>query len=257
MVSLANSRQRNNWCEKSIDMTQIHLSGYIFLGSKITVDSDCSHEIKRYLTLERKAMTNLDNILKSRDITLPTKVHIVKTLVFPVVVYGCELDHKEELMLLNCGAGEDSWGSPGLLEIKPVNPKRNHLNIHWKDWSWNWSANWPPDINSWLFGKDPDAGKDWRQKEKGVAEDKMVREHHWLKGLELEQTPGESGGQRSLACCSPWGHTVRHNLATEQQQHLPGACSNLYSNQHLWLYGDFGFQMLILWIIRERLLTKH
>ena len=89
-------------------MTQIHVSGYIFLGSKITVDSDCSHEIKRYLTLGRKAMTNLDSILKSRDISLPTKVHIVKTLVFPVVVYACELDHKEELMLLNCGAGEDS-----------------------------------------------------------------------------------------------------------------------------------------------------
>ena len=84
------------------------VTDFIFLGSKITVDSDCSHEIKRHLLLGRKTMANLDSILKSRDITLPTKVHIVKTLVFPVVVYGCELDHKEELMLLNCGAGEDS-----------------------------------------------------------------------------------------------------------------------------------------------------
>ena len=143
-----------------------------FLGLQ---KNDYSLEIKRCFSLGRKAMTNLDSILKSRDITLPTKVHIVKTIVFPVVLYGCELDHKEELMLLNCGAGEDTWESPGLLEIKPVNPKRNHLNIHWKDWSWNWSANWPPDMKSWLFGKDPDAGKDWRQKEKGEAEDEMVR----------------------------------------------------------------------------------
>jgi len=67
----------------------------IFLGSKITADGDCSHEIKRRLLLGRKAMTNLDSILKSRDITLPTKLHLVKAMVFPVVMYGCELDHKE------------------------------------------------------------------------------------------------------------------------------------------------------------------
>ena len=66
------------------------VTGFIFLGSKITVDSDCSHEIKGHLLLGRKAMTNLDSILKSRDITLPTKVHLVKAMVFPVVMYGCE-----------------------------------------------------------------------------------------------------------------------------------------------------------------------
>ena len=71
------------------------VTDFIFLGSKITVDSDCSHEIKRCLLLGRKAMTNLDHILKSRDITLPTKVYIVKVMVFPVVMYGCELDYKE------------------------------------------------------------------------------------------------------------------------------------------------------------------
>ena len=86
---------------------------FIFLDSKITADGDCSHEIKRHLLLGRKAMTNLDSILKSRDITLPTKVCIVKAMVFPVVMYGCEnwtikkLSAKE-LMLLNCGVGEDS-----------------------------------------------------------------------------------------------------------------------------------------------------
>ena len=68
---------------------------FIFLGSEITADGDCSHEIKRRLLLGRKAMTNLDSILKNRDITLPTKVRLVKAMVFPVVMYGCELDHKE------------------------------------------------------------------------------------------------------------------------------------------------------------------
>ena len=85
----------------------------IFLGSKITTDGDCSHEIKRRFLLGSKVMTNLDSILKSRDITLPTKVHLVKAMVFPVVMFGCESWtirklSAEELMLLNCGVGEDS-----------------------------------------------------------------------------------------------------------------------------------------------------
>ena len=84
-----------------------------FLGSKITADGDCSHEIKRRLVVGRKVMTNLDSILKSRDITLPTKVHLVKAMVFQVVMYGCEswtirkAEHRR-MMLLNCGVGEDS-----------------------------------------------------------------------------------------------------------------------------------------------------
>ena len=88
------------------------VTDFIFLGSKITADADCSHEVKRRLLFGRKAMTNLDSVLKSRDITLPTKVHLVKTTVFPVVMYGCESWtiklSAEELMLLNCGVGEDS-----------------------------------------------------------------------------------------------------------------------------------------------------
>ena len=89
------------------------VSEFIFLGSKITADGDCSHEIKRHLLLGRKSMTNLDSILKSRDITLSSNVYLVKAMVFPVVMYGCEswtgrkLSTKE-LMLLNCGVGEDS-----------------------------------------------------------------------------------------------------------------------------------------------------
>ena len=83
---------------------------FIFFGSKITADGDCSHEIKKHFLFGRKAVTNLDSILKSRDITVPTKVHLVKAMVFPVVTYGCESwsIKKAELMLLNCGVGEDS-----------------------------------------------------------------------------------------------------------------------------------------------------
>ena len=94
------------------------LSDFIFGGSKITADGDCSHEIKRRLLLGRKVMTKLDSILKSRDITLPTKVRLVKAMVFPVVMYGCESWtvrklSTEELMLLNCGVEEDSSVSLG------------------------------------------------------------------------------------------------------------------------------------------------
>ena len=89
------------------------VTDFIFWGSKITVDCDYSHEIKRHFLLGRKAMTNLDNVFKSRDITLPTKIHLVKAMIFPVVVYGCEIGiikklSTEELMLLNCEVDEDS-----------------------------------------------------------------------------------------------------------------------------------------------------
>ena len=90
------------------------VTDFFFGGSKITADGDCSHEIKRHLLLGRKVMTNLDSVLKSRDITLPTNVHLVKAMVFPIVMFGCEgwtikkAEHQKELMLLNCGVGEDS-----------------------------------------------------------------------------------------------------------------------------------------------------
>ena len=87
------------------------VAGFIFLGSKITTDNNCSHEIKRCLLLGRKAMTNQDSILKSQDITLPINVRLVKAMVFPAVMYGCEswpIKKAEELMFLNCGAGKDS-----------------------------------------------------------------------------------------------------------------------------------------------------
>ena len=99
------------------------VADFILGGSKITADGDCSHEIKGRLLLGRKVMTNLDSIFKSRDITLPTEVHLVKAMVLPVGMYGCEswTIKKAELMLLNCGAGEDSWESLGL-QGDPTSP---------------------------------------------------------------------------------------------------------------------------------------
>ena len=99
------------------------VSDFIFGGSKITADCDCSHEIKRRLLLGRKVMTNLDSILKTGDITLPTKVRLVKAMVFPVVMYGCESWKlsAEKLMLLSCGVGEDSWEFLGL-QGDPTSP---------------------------------------------------------------------------------------------------------------------------------------
>ena len=98
------------------------MTDFFFLGSRIAADGECSHEIKRRLLLGRKAMTNLDSILKSRDITLPTKVHLVNAMVFPVVMYGCEswtkkkAEHHFLVTLLNYGVGEDSLESLGLKE---------------------------------------------------------------------------------------------------------------------------------------------
>ena len=159
-------------------------------------------------------MTNLDRVLKSRDITLPTKVHLVKTMVFPVVMYGCEnwtikSLSTEELMLWRFWTVmlEKTLEIPlDSKEIKPVHPKRNQswIFIGRTDAEAEATTLWPPDVKSWLTGKDLDAGKDWGQK-KEVTEDEMVGCHHSLNGHEFEQTPGDSEGQGSLVCCRPWG----------------------------------------------------
>ena len=122
----------------------------------------------------------------------------------------------EELMLLKCGVGEDSWESLGLKEIQPVNPKGNQYWIGRIDAEAESPILWPPDMKNWLIGKDPDAGKDWKQEEKGTAEDEMVAWHHQLNGHEIKQAPEVGEGQGSLECRSPWGHRVRHNWETEQ-----------------------------------------
>ena len=160
-----------------------------FLGSKITADGDCSHEIKRRLLLGREVMTNLDSILRSRDITLPAKVCLVKAMVFPVIMYEYESwtikkAEFQKLMLLNCGVGEDCR------EIQPVNPKENQswIFIGRTDAKAEAPILWPPHVKSWLIGKDSDAGRDWGQEEKGMTEDEMAGWHYWLDGHESEWT---------------------------------------------------------------------
>ena len=185
---------------------------FIFLGSKFTADGDCSHEIKRRLLLGRKSVINLDSILKSRDITLPTKVLLVKAMVFPVVMYGCESWTIKRADFQRIDALE-LWcwrrlESPlDCKEVKPVNPKGNQfwIFIGRTDAEAETPIFWPPDAKKWLLGKDPNTGKDWRQEEKGMTEGEMVGWHHWLDRHEFEQAPGAGVGQGSLACWSPWG----------------------------------------------------
>ena len=159
------------------------VSDFIFLGSKITADGDCSHEIKRRLLLGKKVMTNLDSIFKSRDITLPTKVHLVKAMVFPVVMW--ELDCEESWALKNWCLWtlvlEKTLESPlDCKEIQPVHPKgdQSWVFIERTDVEAETPILWPPGAKSWLIWKDPHAGKDWRQEEKGTTEDEMVGWHH-------------------------------------------------------------------------------
>ena len=180
----------------------------LFLGgSKITADGDCSHEIKRHLLLGRKVMTNLDSLLKSRDITLPTKVHLVKAVVFPLVMYGCESWTIKKAECQRVDAFE-LWCWRRLLRV-PWTARRSNqsiLNIHRKDWCWSWNSNlWPPDARNLLIGKDPNARKYWRQEEKGTTVGEMVGWHHWFNGHEFEQVPGVGDGQGGLVCCDSWG----------------------------------------------------
>ena len=195
---------------------------FILGGSKITADGDCGHEIKRHLLLRRKAMINLDSILKTRDIILLTKVHLVKVTVFPTVMYRCESwtikkavcvcahaqscqtlcsptdysppgssDHGiPQARILECVAKQGSalknWcfqiavlgktpeSTLDCREIKPVNPKRNQSWIFIGRTVAKAPILWPPNVKSQLTGKDPNAGKNRRQREKGTEEDEIV-----------------------------------------------------------------------------------
>ena len=158
-------------------------SGWLyFWGSKITADGDCSHEIKRRLLLRRKVMINLDSILKSRDVTLPTKIFLVKAMIFPVVMYRCELDYKESWAQNWCFwtvVLEKTLESPlDCKEIQPVHPKgeQSWVFIGRTDAEADTPIFWPPHAKSWLIWKDPDPGKDWGQKEKGTR-------MRWLDGI--------------------------------------------------------------------------
>ena len=158
------------------------VTDFIFLGSKITVNVDCSHEIKRHLLFERKAMTNLDSVLKSRDITLPTKVCLVRTMVFPIVIYRCKnwtIKKAEHWSIdaFKLWCWEILLRVLDIKEIKPVYPKGNQpwIFIGRTDAKAVAPILWPSDAKRWLIKKDPDAGKDWRQRKKRATENEIVR----------------------------------------------------------------------------------
>ena len=158
----------------------------------------------------KESSINLESIFKTRDVTLPTKVNIVKAMVFPVVMYGCERwTIKEGWVPKNwCFQTvglEKTLESPlDCKELQPVNPTGNQpwIFIRRTDAEVEAPILWPPDAKSWLTGKDPDTGKDWGHEEKRVTEDEMVGWPHQLNGPEFEQTRGDGKEQGSLACCS-------------------------------------------------------
>ena len=211
------------------------MSDSIFWGSKITADGDFSHEIKRHLLLERKVMINLESILKCRDITLPTNVHLVKAMVLPVVMYGCEswtIKRAPKSWCFWIVVLEKTLESPlDCKEIQPVHSKGNQswVFIGRTEAEAETPILWPPHAKSWLIGKDPDAWREWRQEEKGTAEDEMAGWHHWLDGRESEWTPGVGDGQGGLACCGSWGckesDTTERLNCTEWWKWAPLSCS--------------------------------
>ena len=164
----------------------------LFFWAPKSLQNDCIHEIKRCLLPGKEVMTNLDSILKSRDITLPTKVRLVKAMVLPLVMYGCESWNIKQAEQWRIDAFE-LWCWKRLLspfdstEIQPVPPKGNQswMLIGGTDAEAEIPILWPPDVKSWLIWKDPDAGKDWGQEEKGMTEDEVVGWHHWHNGHEF------------------------------------------------------------------------
>ena len=191
---------------------------FIFGGSKITADGDCNHEIKRHLLLQKTAMINLANILKSRNIA--DKCPFSQSHDFSSShVRMWELDHKESWVPENwcfwTVVLEKTLESPlDYKEIKLVNSKRNQswIFIGMSDTEDQTPTLWLPNSKNWLIGKDSDAGKDWRQEKKGMTEDEMVGSHHWLDGHEFEQASGVGDGQGSLAwCCKEVDITERLN----------------------------------------------
>ena len=200
-------------------LQQFFLIFYILFSSRngiwnnVTIchwEDDCNHEIKRCLFLGRKAMTNLDSILKSKDITLLIMIHIVKAMVFPVVMFvseSCTIrkgeHYRTDAFKLWCWS---RLSRPLDFKIKAVNPEGNQhcIFIGRNDAETEAPILCPSDGKSWLIGKEPDAGKYWGKKEKGATEDEMIGWHHWLNEHEFEQVSGDSEGQGSLVCCSPW-----------------------------------------------------
>ena len=179
--------------------------------------------IERRLLLGRKVMTNLDSIFKSRDITLPTKVRLVKAMVFPVVMYGCESWTVKKAECQRIDAFQ-LWYWRRLFRV-PWTARRSNQSIL-KEISPGCSLEglmlklklqyFGHLMRSWLVGKYPDAGRDWGQEEKGTTEDEMAGWHHRLNAHESEWTPGVGDGQGGLACLDSWGHKgVGYNCASE------------------------------------------
>ena len=160
-------------------------------------------------------------MLKSRDISLPTKVCLVKAMVFPVVMYGCECWTIKKAECWRTDAFE-LWCMRRLLRV-PWTTRRSNQSIPKGDQSWVFIGSsdaeaetpvlWPPHGKSWLIGKDPDAGRDWGQEEKGMTEGEMAGWHHRLNGHEFEWTPGVGDGQGGLACCDSWFTKSRRRLS--------------------------------------------
>ena len=171
-----NIQKTKNMVSVSITSLQIEwekveaVTDFLFLVSKLTADLDCSHEIKRWLLLGRKTMTNLDSILKSRDITLPTKVHIAKAIVFPVVMYGCESWTIKKAESQRIDAFESCWrwllGVPWIAKrLNQLIPNEINTDIGRTDA--DIPILWLSDMKSWLIGRDLDVGKDRRPKRRG------------------------------------------------------------------------------------------
>ena len=193
-------------------------------GSKITADGDHSHEIKRRLLLGIKVMTNLDSIVKSRNITLPTNVHLVKAVVLPVVVWVWELEYKESWVPKNwcfwTVVLEKTLESPlDCKEIQPVNPKGNQswIFIGRTDVESKTPILWTTDGKNWLTGKDPDARKDWRWEEKGMTEDEMVGWYHqmWWTLVWVGSRSYWWTGKPDVLWGPKRSQRVRHDWATE------------------------------------------
>ena len=170
------------------------VANFILGDSKITADGDCSHEIKRCLFLGRKVVTNLDSILQSRDITLFNKGPSSQGYGFSSShVWMWELDYKESWALKNwcfwtVVLEKTFESSLDCEEIQPVHPERDQswVLIGRTDAEAKTPILWPPDMKNWLIWKDPDAGKDWWQEEKGITEDELAGWHHRLNGLKFE-----------------------------------------------------------------------
>ena len=189
------------------------VTDFIFLGSKITVDSDCRHKIKRHLLVERKAMRNLDSVLNKQktDISLYWQISITQSYVLSTsCVRMWEVDHKEGWSWRIDAI--ELWCWRRLLRV-PWLVKRSSqpwIFIGRTDAGAEAPILWLLHAKSELIGKDPDAEEDWRQGEKGMTENEMIGWHHWLNGHEFEQTLGNNEGQGSLACCSPRGQSLSH-----------------------------------------------